>query len=119
MNRPRISYEEMGHLIFSSCQAYCRHKIHSKKGWLPSDEEHEISYAYEQLDSIFQLPIEQLMLEVLVLILDAGRGSSKFLSFHKEMALKLLSTPTIDSQIDGLPAEERELLLNDMKILDL
>ena len=74
--------------------------------WCGAREEH--AYAYDQFDNAFDQPIERLMLEVLMLILDAGRGSEQSRSFHREEILRLLAENDLNEMISGLQAEETE-----------
>jgi len=67
---------------------YCRIKLFARTPWLR--EEREIYYAYAKLKNELNLPLEQLMLEVLLLILDAGRSPLAFQEKHREKIHLLL-----------------------------
>ncbi|MFG9943215.1 hypothetical protein ACG3RN_20975 [Pseudomonas aeruginosa] len=60
---------------FGSYYNYCRVKLNHQSPWV--EGESEVGYAYSELENSFDLPIEKLMLEVLALILSAGRFSDK------------------------------------------
>lgn len=119
MSYQRTNYEGIRDLLLSGCYAYCRHKIKSKKRWLSSDQEHEVSFAYEQLDNAFDLPIERLMLEVAVLILDAGRGNQDFFSFHRNAIDSIMSSENVGALIQALPEDERSSFLDDLDLLEI
>jgi len=119
MSHQRTDYENIRYLVLSGYYAYCRQKIKSKQHWLPPDQEHEVSFAYEQLDNAFDLPIERLMLEVVVLILDAGRGSDEFVSFHRRMAESIMSSGSVDDLVLALPDEEKSMFFDDLKLLEI
>lgn len=53
-------------------------------------EKSEVGYAYSELENSFDLPIEKLMLEVLALILSAGRSSDKVKRYHLDIIHGLL-----------------------------
>lgn len=119
MSHQRTHYEGIRDLVLSGYYAYCRQKVKSKQRWLPPDQEHEVSFAYAQLDNAFDLPIERLMLEVVVLILDAGRGSDEFVSFHRRMVESIMSSTSVDDLALTLPDEERSMFLDDLKLLEI
>ena len=119
MNYRRTNYDDIRDLVFSCYFTYCKQKIRSKQRWLPPDQEHEVSFAYEQLDNAFDLPIERLMLELVVLILDAGRGSDEFILFHRGMVDSILSSSSIDELLLTLPSEEKSMFLDDLKLLQI
>src|SRR6185312_12713326 len=82
------------------------------EGW--SEGELEISYAWHEFDNAFVLPLERLMLEVPALILAAGRLPE---AFHREEIVKVLAECPLDEMLHGIPDEERQELLYDMKLL--
>jgi hypothetical protein len=85
-----------------------------KESW--SAGELEINWAYQEFYNSFELPIERLMLEVLTLILTAGRLPGLF---HREQIAKLLAEHSLDEMLHGIPTEEADELLYDMKLLKL
>jgi|GEM_PF-7133757 len=68
---------------------YCRIKLASGNPWLK--DEWEIYYAYSQLQPVFTTPLEQLILEAALLILDAGRSPLAFQERHREKTVNCWS----------------------------
>lgn len=90
-------------------------KLRYQDQW--ADGEHEIGYAYYNMKTAFDLPIERLMLEVLVLILDAGRSPNEFQFYHKERISDILATNELVQILKYIPDAEKENLLDDIEIL--
>ena len=115
----RVSYKLMRWWFLSNCYTYCQAKIQSderwNKGW--ASNEHEIGYAWEQLESAFSLPIENLMLEIICLVLNAGRGPKQFELITRERITQILSEHNLQDLLKELPKEEREEFERDLKLL--
>ena len=119
MTQERVSYDEIRELIFSGYYSYCRQKISSRKKWQSPDREHEVGFAYEQLTNAFETPIEYLMLEVLTMILDAGRGDTAFVSFHRDRITSIVRSIDVDAVLSQLPEEERNMFVDDLILLGI
>ncbi|MEQ9852245.1 MULTISPECIES: Imm2 family immunity protein [Pectobacterium] len=79
----------------------------------------EIGYAYDQAEGSYYLPIENLMLEVLSLIMIAGRGPEKAEKYHREMIEKILVEHPLEQLLEEIAEEEKSDLLYDMSLLGL
>jgi len=76
------TYGEIRILFLEHYYHYCRIKLASPSPWAKG--EREIYYAYTQLQALLETPFEGLMLEVLLLILDAGRSTPAFQKEHRD-----------------------------------
>lgn len=114
----RVTYRVM-RLWFLDC-AYkcCRNSIHYNNRWHEPALNHQIEYAwaYEQSESLYT-PIEQLMLEVIALILYAGRAKMEIESAHRKKITDILSKNSLQSLLSKLPNHERQELEEDLKTL--
>ena len=92
-NEARVPYKLIRWWLLDCYYVYCQARIRPskqpRKPW--GENEHEIGYAYEQYQSAYQMPIERLMLEVLTLILNAGRGPVQLDSFHRKKIAEILA----------------------------
>ncbi|MCE9733159.1 hypothetical protein [Pectobacterium sp. IFB5596] len=79
----------------------------------------EIGYAYYQAEGSYYLPIENLMLEVLSLIMIAGRGPEITERYHREMIEKILVEHPLEQLLEEITEEEKSYLLYDMSLLGL
>jgi len=95
---------------------YCRLKLASGSPWLK--DEWELYYAYYQLQPVFTAPLEQLILEAALLILDAGRSPLAFQERHREKIRKLLECHDFMSiAIERLPEIGASELASDLSSL--
>ncbi len=117
----RIGYQEIKMSLLELYYIYCQQKFGSNSGdmdtWLK--DESEIGYAYGEFCESYDLPIEKIMLEVLSLILRAGRGPEKAEQYHYNRIAEMLSKHSLDDLMTDIDAEERKDLLYDMKLLKL
>ncbi|MBS4429593.1 hypothetical protein E2566_00340 [Pectobacterium punjabense] len=79
----------------------------------------EIGYAYDQAEGSYYFPIENLMLEVLSLIMIAGRGPEITERYHREMIEKILVEHPLEQLLEEITEEEKSDLLYDMSLLGL
>ena len=79
----------------------------------------EIGYAYDQAEGSYDFPIENLMLEVLSLIMIAGRGPEITERYHREMIEKILVEHPLEQLLEEITEEEKSDLLYDMSLLGL
>jgi len=84
----RGKHGEIAMLLIEYYYYYCRLKLASGSPWFK--DERELYYAYSQLRSIFISPLERLILEAALLILDAGRSPLAFQEKHRENVRRLL-----------------------------
>ncbi len=121
MTEERVPYTEIRDYFLRCYYLYCRNKIfninHRGGGWI--ENEFELGYAYEQYESAYDLPIENLMLEVFTLIMIAGRGPIQADAFHRKNIKSILSQYCFEEIIDDITEEEKKDLLYDMTLLDL
>ncbi|WP_127960428.1 hypothetical protein [Serratia microhaemolytica] len=117
----RAGYQEIKTSLLELYYIYCQQKFDSTGRnmsiWLK--DESEIGYAYGEFCDSYDLPIENIMLEVLSLILRAGRGPEKAEQYHYNRIAEILSEHSLDDLIADIDEEERKDLLYDMKLLKL
>jgi hypothetical protein len=109
----RISYAVIKELLLSYYWRGCRD--HGFAGWLP---EQVSAWAYGEFEGSYDLPIENLMLEVASLVLTGGWFSDQA-RYHKEEILRILSVINLNAQLTELPQEEAEEFTNDLRVLNL
>lgn len=116
-----MKYNEIRDSFLECYYLYCRQKIHSfnMTGNLWLANESEMGYAYEQSESAYDSAIENLMLEVLSLIMIAGRGPKKAEEYHMSMIDKILAEHPLDKLLKELSEKEKLDLLYDMSLLGL
>ncbi len=116
----RIPYKLIRWWFLGGAYRSCQHAFQDNYGWKkPWADEYVASY--EQYESAFNLPIENLMLEVLVLIMVAGRNSryEKFEPYHRSKIAALLKNHDLNKMLIDLPQEERSEFEYDLKLLHL
>lgn len=121
MNDERIDYYEIRLSFLGCCYEGCRQKLKNITMGTSGVPKYEdgIGYAHYQFENSYELPIEQLMLDVVTLVLIAARGPEHVERFHRKEIKQILSTHPLYELIKELGEEEREDLLHDMKILQL
>lgn len=112
----RMTYGEIRIYIFECYFEYCRMKSSCQHKW--KEGELEIGYAYDQYSASFNNVVEKLMLEVIVLILIAGRHEDS-IEFHMQKIKEILMENNLSYILSGLPADECEDFLIDLKILSI
>ena len=119
----RVPYRLIRWWVLDCYYSYCRHKLHSKnlekESGYWSTNESEIGYAHEQCENIFRLPIEELMLEVLTLILRAGRGPKQAEPYHRAKIAMILERNDLSEMLKNLPIDELREFEHDLKLLNL
>lgn len=113
----RVTYGEIRAWFLGSYYSYCRTKISQQSPWV--EGESEVGYAYSELEKAFDLPIEKLMLEVLALILSAGRSADHVKQYHLNMLRGLLKEVELSSLLNDFPSDEAAELENDLRVLGL
>lgn len=113
----RVTYSEIRTRFLGSYYNYCRAKLSHQSLW--GEDESEAGYAYSELENSFDTPIEKLMLEVLALVLSAGRFSEETSKYHLDIISGLLNEIDISSALEGLPSDEEAELRADLKVLGL
>ena len=117
MTEERVTYGEIRAWFLSTYYSYCRVKLSHKSPW--GEDESEAGYAYGELENSFDMPIEKLMLEVLTLILSAGRSSKTVEKYHLDIISALFKEIDISSALESLPPDEAAELRADLEVLDL
>ncbi|MBR7632643.1 hypothetical protein [Janthinobacterium lividum] len=81
----RVNYKIIKWWFFKYAYRYCRNRIERMDlaGDFWADNESEYAYAYEQFNYGIEQPLEYLMIQVVSLIVDSGRGSKQFCDFHR------------------------------------
>ncbi len=117
----RAPYRLIRWWLLDCYYTYCRSKVKAmtkwQKGWLPN--EHELHWAYEQSEFSYQFPLEKLMLEVLTLTLNAGRGPVTVETYHRSKIAEILKKNNLDEMLKTLPPGERNEFEYDLKLLNL
>ncbi|MCY1549249.1 Immunity protein Imm2 [compost metagenome] len=113
----RVTYGEIRAWFLGSYYNYCRVKLSHQSPW--GEGEIEAGYAYSELENSFDMPIEKLMLEVIALVLSAGRSSKEVEKYHLDIISGLLREVDIYSVLEGLPSDEAAELRGDLKVLGL
>ncbi|QDX95958.1 hypothetical protein EGD00_00400 [Pectobacterium carotovorum subsp. carotovorum] len=121
MSEERLNYNEIRRSFLEDYYLCCRHKLHTfnQLGELWEYGASEVGYAYYQSEDAYDFPTENLMLEVLSLIMIAGRGPERAEKYHREMIAKILAEHPLEQVLEEITEEERSDLLYDMSLLGL
>ena len=121
MGDERFDYEEIRTSLLDLYYVCCRRKLHHapRHGGEWHKDESEIGFAYGEFCDSYDLPIENIMLEVLALILRAGRGPEQAQKYHYNKIVEILSSHSLEELFKDIGEEERNDLLYDMKLLKL
>lgn len=111
----RVTYSEIRSWFLDSYYNYCRAKLSHKSPWV--EGESEVGYAYGELENSFESPVEKLMLEVLALVLAAGRLPVAVEKFHLDAIRGLLNEFELPYILDNLSSEEAGELKGDLGVL--
>ena len=111
----RVTYAEIRAWFLGSYYSYCRVKLRHRSAWV--EGESEVGFAYSELENSFDLPVEKLMLEILALVLSAGRSSESVKKYHRDAALKLIEQIGLSSVLKELPPEEAADFIDDLRVL--
>lgn len=116
----RVPYNLIQWWFFKAVYSCCCSNIHYNNRWhnLPLESLSEYTTAHAQSEG-YSLPIEMLMLEVVVLILYAGRASKEIESAHRQAIADILNKHDLKAMLAELPADERREFVEDMKTLQL
>jgi hypothetical protein len=109
----RASYSVIKELLLSYYWRGCRD--YGFTGWLP---EQVCAWAYGEFEGSYDLPIENLMLEVASFVLAGGWYSGQA-GYHKEEIARILSAMNLNDQLKELPQEEAEEFASDLRVLNL
>ncbi|MBS4429587.1 hypothetical protein E2566_00310 [Pectobacterium punjabense] len=121
MSEERLNYNKIRRSFLEDYYLCCRHKLHTfnQLGELWEYGDSEIGHAYYQSEDAYDFPIENLMLEVLSLIMIAGRGPGKAEKYHREMIEKIFTEHSLEQLLEEITEEEKSDLLYDMSLLGL
>lgn len=121
MNEERVSYNDIKDSFLRCYYTLCKSKIddmnRGRDGW--DNDESERGYAYYQYENAYDLPIENLMLEVFTLIMMAGRGPAHVEKNFRRSIKEILSKNSLDELLNDIDEEEKADLLYDMSLLGL
>ncbi|RED43083.1 hypothetical protein [Aestuariispira insulae] len=112
----RATFDEIKNDFLDCYFIYCCHKIPTGAEW--SDREHEFGYAYEEWDRAYDLPVEQLMLEVIMLILKGNRWHD-YDHVHLDRINRILKEHGWEKLSENLPPEEIDMMGRCFKLLGL
>jgi hypothetical protein len=120
-NEARVPYRLMRWWFLDAAYVCCRGDIHYNNRWHapPLGSQSEYTWAYSQYQDSYSRPIENLMLEVVVLILYAGRASEQTESTHRQAIADILKKHDLKTMLAELPADERREFVEDMRTLQL
>ncbi|MEI7144848.1 Imm2 family immunity protein [Pectobacterium brasiliense] len=115
------SYDEIKNIFFNACYSYCQNKslVSKENGKKWSENESEHAFAYDALEGSFNSPTEDLMLEVITLISDAGRETEQTKKYHQDVISTILSKHSLNELLDDVTDDDRKDLLYDMSLLGL
>ncbi|MEL0578891.1 hypothetical protein AACK17_10065 [Pectobacterium punjabense] len=115
------NYAEIKKNFFNACYSYCQNKnlVSKENGKTWSENESEHAFAYDALEGSFNSPTEDLMLEVITLISDAGRETEQTKKYHKDVILTILSKHSLNELLDCITDDDRKDILYDMSLLGL
>ncbi len=120
----RVPYVLVMLRLAEDCKNYCRGRIRDLFGkqkafaeWAPGED--PLAWAYEQSECAYSFPIEELMLEVAILILDGGRSfeSEQWMNYHRSKIKAILQTNDLQVMLAQLPKAERDYFESDLKLL--
>ena len=112
----RVPYAEMRSWLLNLYYVFCHGMIASNTVWEPDLV--EIGYAYNEVDGVFERPIEQLMLEVLTLVLLGGRPVVS-VPYHTRRIAEIVAAHPLDELLHDQPEEELHELRSDLRLLKL
>jgi len=113
----RVTYSEIRAWFLGSYYGYCRGKLSQRSPW--AEGENEVGYAYHELENAFDLPVERLMLEVIALILSAGRSSKLVQKYHLDAICRLVEEVELSSILEDIPSDESAEFKNDLELLGI
>lgn len=115
-NYERTKYEELKRSFLFAGFSACVSKFHNGKVDSWGDNESEWGYASYHFEGCFSLPIEQLMLNVIEIITEAGRSVTTHEICLQEIN-DILSKYTPDELFADLDDEEKEDFLYDLELV--
>ncbi|WP_205960164.1 hypothetical protein [Rahnella sp. CJA17(1/100)] len=114
LHEERVTYTILKSWALECYYEGCRdHAV--MKGW---PHEQIMGYVDYQFENVFERPVEDFMWRVILLILSGGWDQSWYTQARQLIADKI-NKNGIDDLLIGVPAEEAELFLHDLKILKL
>ncbi|WMD22482.1 hypothetical protein RAS12_08910 [Achromobacter seleniivolatilans] len=111
-----VGYREIREQFLGCYYSYCREKLQHHSPWVAGES--EVGYAYEELEGTFDRPIENLMLEVIALMLRAGRGGNA-MEYHLSAIDRILKANDINNMACDLSDEDKGDFFADLQILGL
>lgn len=115
--KDRVTYGEIRAWFLGSYYSYCKVKLSHQSPW--AEGESEVGYAYGELENSFELPVEKLMLEVIALVLSAGRSSEKVKKYHLDIISKLLEEIELSDIFEDFSPDELVEFKGDLKLLEI
>lgn len=113
----RVTFSEIRVWFLGSYYSCCKGKLSQRSPW--AEGEAEVGYAYHELENAFDLPIEKLMLEVIALILSAGRSPKKVQKYHLDVICGLVEELELSSILGSIPSDESAEFKNDLELLGI
>lgn len=89
MESKGYGYARIRDEFLNYCYEFCRVKLNSSSGWVA--HETPVDFAKYQFDGVFEADVDNLCLEVIALVLDAGRGSPDTWKARYDAAAELLN----------------------------
>jgi hypothetical protein len=118
----RRPYKLIKWWFLDACLSYSSRKLKSAQNGTSNAwgyGESEFRYAYSEYCDSFSFPIEQLMLEVVVMLAFGGRAELDVDKFHRDNIENILGEVNHEEIFADLPADERRDILNDLSLLGM
>ncbi|NHZ90031.1 hypothetical protein F2P45_13550 [Massilia sp. CCM 8733] len=117
----RIPYKLIRWRFLEQFYRYARMPENFNCQWEDGWERYEkqSQFAYQMIEPALTRPLEKLMIEVVVLLLAAGRQSAAFDQRHRKNIAVLLDDPGLAELVRMLGDDERSEFTNDLAMMDI
>ncbi|MET3432443.1 hypothetical protein ABIC71_001929 [Herbaspirillum seropedicae] len=117
----RVPYKVIQWRLLNNYYFFCRLALVGESGFKNIRDAHlnRIVFAYQKCEEIYSRPIEKLMLEVLTLVLDAGRSKNIFEKTHRQKIRYILENNNFGEMLLYLPEEEKRTFEADLDLLKI
>jgi hypothetical protein len=119
MTDERTTYKVMREWIYGNYYRVCRMKIANGQGWVDGETEFVHAFSEHESDVMFDTDLERLMWDTLWLIINCGRAPDEYQDNFRKLVLDVLDRHNIVDLVSGIPTDEADELMYDLKILKL